>query len=258
MTNYYAYKGKILHYLPNFTPNRFYLLYHLTYIILLLGNYQLNIIELIRSYYSYCLIGISIKLKIHIYTICIIYLLTLKTYHLLSKITINILFFIFLLVQLILLAGDIHPNPGPYSGQSINYLNICHINARSITAPSRLDDIIDYTTVLHSFDIFAISETHLGPTIPDTQIQIDNYTLYRKDRDRRGGGVCLYISNLFTSKRRIDLEPDNAEMIWAEITFKSQKILISCTYRPPGGSDDTIQSFFDSLQHSLDLATQDN
>ena len=42
-------------------------------------------------------------------------------------------------------------------------------------------------------DIVAITETWLNATILDSEINIDGYTLLRKDRidNKRGGGVAL-------------------------------------------------------------------
>ena len=42
-------------------------------------------------------------------------------------------------------------------------------------------------------------ETWLNDSITDDMINIPNYTVVRQDRNckRRGGGVCIYISNKF-------------------------------------------------------------
>lgn len=63
---------------------------------------------------------------------------------------------------LLLLCGDIHPNPGP---QLLNNLSVCHVNARSLAKPGRVDDLYEELCVLHEFDLIAVSETHLDPSI---------------------------------------------------------------------------------------------
>ena len=91
-----------------------------------------------------------------------------------------------LLALLLILSGDIHPNPGPVT----NNYSFCHINARSLTAPNRLTEIEDFISNIHDFDIVGISETHLNSSINDSLVYIPNYKILCKDRNRRGGGVC--------------------------------------------------------------------
>ena len=97
------------------------------------------------------------------------------------------------------MCGDVHPNPGPD-------LSMCHLNAQSIspcgTGPHvtdksnfKLDEIHTILANKLQFDVITVSETWLDNRIPDTHINIEGYTLLRKDRvcDRRSGGVCALI-----------------------------------------------------------------
>ncbi len=45
------------------------------------------------------------------------------------------------------------------------------------------------------FDILAIIESKIDPTIRDSEIYINNYSIVRFDRNRFGDGVALYIKN---------------------------------------------------------------
>ena len=47
----------------------------------------------------------------------------------------------------------------------------------------------------NSFDIFGISETKLDDSFPLNQFSIDNYKLYRQDRNSKGGGVMVYVKD---------------------------------------------------------------
>ncbi len=67
------------------------------------------------------------------------------------------------------------------------------------------------------FDILAINESKIDPTIRDSEIYINNYSIVRFDRNRFGGGVALYIKNTTPYTERKDLVPDNLEMICVEI-----------------------------------------
>jgi hypothetical protein len=160
-----------------------------------------------------------------------------------------------IIILLLFLSSDIHPNPGP------DYdLQICHLNTRSLVAQEiagtgiyyKLDEIEALLCNECKFDIICISETWLGPQIDDSEIHIDGYTSYRRDRNRQGGGVAIYITNLLVTNRRRDLESDTAEMIWVEFLHNSKKIIVGVCYRPPGQSADNVSDFLDDMQTSLD------
>lgn len=56
------------------------------------------------------------------------------------------------------------------------------------------------------FDVLAINETKLDEYDPDSIINLNGYTCIRKDRNKAGGDVCIYIRNTinFTRKLRND------------------------------------------------------
>lgn len=62
-------------------------------------------------------------------------------------------------------------------------------------------------------DILAINETRLDSSIQNGEVSIPGYTLERKDKNRNGGGVALYIRDSINYKRLIDLPDDNMELI---------------------------------------------
>lgn len=62
-------------------------------------------------------------------------------------------------------------------------------NARSIVCKL---DCINVIIQSHSPDLILFTETWLDSSIPDSMLTAsNNYMCYRKDRDRRGGGVCI-------------------------------------------------------------------
>lgn len=67
----------------------------------------------------------------------------------------------------------------------------------------------------------------------------------RKDRNRHGGGVCIYLRSTINYKPRADLEADNIEALCIEILKPNSKpfAVISC-YRPPNSN---VDQFFNSL-----------
>ena len=104
---------------------------------------------------------------------------------------------------------------------------------------------------LHQFDIIGISESHLSNEIPDTEIGIPNYAIFRRDRNRLGGGVMLYVHDRYSCKRRPDLESQHVEMLWVEIKIHSSTALVGVCYRPPNQNAEQVDNFLDSLETSL-------
>ena len=119
-------------------------------------------------------------------------------------------------------------------------------------------DISEFISSIHDFNIAAISETHLDNKIDDNSVDIPGYTIFRKDRNRHGGGVALYIDNIIYSTRRLDLEINGLELVWVEYHLNSKKHLIGCCYRPPGQSAAEIELFINNLYTSLNLSYMDN
>lgn len=156
---------------------------------------------------------------------------------------------VYLCLLLLIASGDIHPNPGPAMPEGIQ---ICHTNARSILKPGRLDEFYLELCCLHNFDIIGISESHTCTAIPDFDISIPNYNVFRCDRNRDGGGVLLYIHNRFTCARRTDLESPSLEMVWVEVRLNNHKVLVGVCYRPPNQNVQEIDTFIEGLHDCLD------
>jgi hypothetical protein len=129
-----------------------------------------------------------------------------------------------------------------------------HINARSLNVEDKFDEIS--TLVLdQNLDIFAVSETWLNHSIASDSLSIDGFSqIYRLDRcdGRRAGGVALYISSSFASKRRFDLEHVNFELLFVEIVINSITFVCGVCYRPPNYNAEDNNAFLDNLQSSLD------
>ncbi len=90
---------------------------------------------------------------------------------------------------------------------------------------------------------------------PDQNYHLDNYILFRHDRNdgRVGGGVAAWISDKLVVRHRHDLERADIEAMWLEIRSHNNVFLLCVVYRPPN-----MQIvFWDKLQESLDDAKQD-
>ena len=79
-------------------------------------------------------------------------------------------------------------------------------------------------------------------------MNLPDYSIVRRDRNRNGGGVAMYIRNSLTFIRRNDLETDDVECIWIEIKCKQrQPVLIGSLYRPPSSPVEFIDKLGDII-----------
>src|SRR5688572_3692996 len=90
----------------------------------------------------------------------------------------------------------------------------------------------------NDLDIIGIAESWLGDNIANSEISIENYTVYRKDRCRvkegRGGGVLLYVRNSLLATECHELNKWENESVWCQIIVdKLQKVLVGVVYRSP-------------------------
>ena len=83
-------------------------------------------------------------------------------------------------------------------------------------------------------DVRALNETRLDSSISDELVAVDGYDLIRADRNRNGGGVCMYIRCHVNYDKRLDLVPTDLESVCLEINqANSRSFIITSIYRPP-------------------------
>ena len=84
-------------------------------------------------------------------------------------------------------------------------------------------------------------------SVSDSELFIQGFTLIRKDRDRNGGGVCLFIKESISFNVRDDLRENGLEAIFVELLFqRSRPLLVGVCYRPPSDG-----SFLDSFRSAI-------
>ena len=154
---------------------------------------------------------------------------------------------------LLLMSGDVHPNPGPLS------LSICHTNIRGLVIKTaddpmyKADEIYSSLCIDKLNDFICITESHLDHTIDsaDLPFPADGYVLYRRDRQSRGGGVCILASTRLPHSRIDNLTHPGLENIWVEIVIGKRKVMLGVLYRRPNQSVHDCESFIDNLQENL-------
>ena len=104
-------------------------------------------------------------------------------------------------------------------------LTLGHLNIRSLLP--KIDEIRDLMAT-SNFDIFAVCESWLNDTVLDSEIAIEGYQIYRKDRSNSiGGGVCLYVKNEYAFTVCHDLMFNDVEALWGVLNLDSKRLLIS-------------------------------
>ncbi len=158
--------------------------------------------------------------------------------------------------QLLILSGDVHPNPGPVSQDSIYFdyherssdslsfistvssstashrhsaITSIFFNARSI-----VNKLVDFHTLVDTEDpdIIAVNETNLADSIYDSEVIVDPYVLFRQDRNRNGGGVMIAAKNNLNPIRVTEFEHDDLELVWIKVSTHKGSILYGSLYCP--------------------------
>ena len=134
-------------------------------------------------------------------------------------------------------------------------VNIAHLNIDSLS--SKVDQLrhFMYSNEVH---IMAVCETKLDEHISDDVISVNNYSIYRNDRNTHGGGVALYVNDVnIEHKLREDLMSHSLELLAIEIKLSMAKpIIIIVWYRPPKSSSDQID-IFESLLQEIELENKE-
>ena len=114
-----------------------------------------------------------------------------------------------------------------------------------------IDEIRNLTKDLGTH-ILVINETKLDKNVHDDLVGISGFSIERRDRNRNGGGVALYIKDslMDTCTVRNDLPNSSLESLCVEIKpAHSAPFLVLAWYRPPRASGE----IFDQLEKTLEF-----
>ena len=124
------------------------------------------------------------------------------------------------------------------------FLSICRSNIRSLT-PEKLQHI--EAALSNRYHVITLSETWFKNDVNLDDFALENYQIpFMKNKsDNSGyGGLLVWIMNGIYCKRVLTFERDYIEILWIEIKFKSELILIGNIYRPPN----SLVNWWDQLQ----------
>ena len=95
--------------------------------------------------------------------------------------------------------------------------------------------------MIHDFeyDVFAVSETLLGPNIPSESVNISGYNLVRADRKSGSGGVAIYYRNTLEIDSSLTFTKVTNFLELLTISFPyllnnyNESLMVTVIYRPP-------------------------
>ena len=108
-----------------------------------------------------------------------------------------------------------------------------HLNINSLRNKFELiADVIQGT-----FDIFLLSETKIDESFPDKQFRLNNYKIFRKDRNRYGGGIMFYVNENLPCKSLTTKIDNLTETIFLEVNVESSIWLFVNCYKLPSQNE---------------------
>lgn len=102
------------------------------------------------------------------------------------------------------------------------------------------------------FDIIALSETWLSPSISNSELNFNNYIIYRCDRSprnsvhSRGGGVLIAVNCQLKSKI-LNVNINYVEQVLVQLHLGSNLFILSCAYIPPNSPLTLYENYFSAL-----------
>ena len=127
-----------------------------------------------------------------------------------------------------------------------NNLITAHININSIRHKfENISTLFDESIV----DLFVITESKLDDSFPNAQFYTEGYKLYRKDRNKNGGGIMFYVRSDIPHRTRPDLEckSSHVESLVIEAHIKNDKWLYVAIYNPNKKHEDELVKFLGTL-----------
>jgi len=121
----------------------------------------------------------------------------------------------------------------------------------SVNVNSLRGKTIQMDELLHSEqpDIVLCQETKLDCHISSSELFPADFTVFRKDRNNSGGGVCIAANRNLQVAHCPDLEVNDLEAVWAQVhTRHHNPVYICSVYRPPDEGPDYIELLWKPLE----------
>ena len=164
-------------------------------------------------------------------------------------------FLFFTILLLLILGGDIHLNPGPWSKRCNEHnFSVCFWNLNSIPVNNFFKiSLLSAYNCIYKYDLICLSETFLNSSFSpnDGRLNLEGYDMVRADHpnDVKRGGVCVYIKNSLATK--ICKISNLTECIVVELNVNNKKGYVIALYRSPSQSTDEFDEFLFHLDQTL-------
>ena len=163
-------------------------------------------------------------------------------------------FFIFCVLIVLIICGDIQLNLAPTKDKSCDNFSLCHWKLNSIAAQdfSNLSLLEAYNSH-HMYDTICLSKTYLDSSVPydDPRLNLSGYKLVRAGNlsNNKRGGVGIY----FKETLAIRPVPTNSlkECLLLEVFIGNKKGFVLSLYRSQSQSQEEFYEFLFSLDELL-------
>jgi exonuclease III len=99
-------------------------------------------------------------------------------------------------------------------------INFLHLNIHYLYP--KLNEIKYLVDKYPDIDVLGLQETFLSDVFSDSEISLNNYQMFRRDRKSNGGGIILFVKSTLPCELRSDLQSDDIESIWLEMKLDKQ------------------------------------
>ena len=113
-------------------------------------------------------------------------------------------------------------------------------------------DELHYQVMNLDPDIIGVTETWAHDGVMNSELNLNGYTMFRKDRlNRRGGGLLLYIKEHLSATSNEEMGNTNfKESVWCDINNNGSELLLGVCYRSPD-SDNLNDGALHDLLYTL-------
>lgn len=136
----------------------------------------------------------------------------------------------------------------------VKYLSVYYQNVRGLRTKL---DLILHETEFSNYEVLVFSETGLNDTFLDKELNLHNFTIYRKDRSSqtsgfsRLGGVLIAVKSCIYSE--LVHTPDVIEQVCVIVGRGSSKLLIGAVYLPPESDCEKYNIYCSTLEEICEL-----
>ena len=109
-------------------------------------------------------------------------------------------------------------------------------------------DCLSTTPIIDNADLELL--ILLSAEILDAEITIQGYQCFRRDRNRHGGGIVVYVRDCLSTTPIIDNA--DLELLILSLTVNNRKTTLGTFYRPPNSSSELMDALYTCLEN-LDI-----